>query len=158
MATVITRTIASVPHRTAAETWDKIVAIIAPGPESDARAELRRANGVAATSIASEAPKDDAFIIYGNGPQIRIYCAFGDDAVSGDGVNEDDLQQSATNGDWKMSIPSLPEDLDWSQRKLKADTKRITARATGEAIAANESKGQASASSLCVNLGEFLKS
>src|SRR6185437_4606753 len=134
MATVVTRTVASMPQRTAVQTWEKIVAIVAPDPKSPARAELQKAAGVAAASIASEAPKDDGFIIHGNGPQVRVYCVFGDEAVSGDGVNEDALQASPTEGDWQMSVPCLQEDLDWSQKKLKSDTKRVTARETGEGV------------------------
>src|SRR3989442_8513200 len=120
MATVITRFIASTPKRTATETWDKIVSILAPDSQSSGRSELQKVAGVAASSIASEAPKEDSFITYGNGPQVRIYCVFGEDAVSGEGVNEDGLKEAAAAGDWRMSMPALSEDLDWTQKKLKS--------------------------------------
>jgi hypothetical protein len=60
--------------------------ILAPEEKGAARAELQKVSGVASSTIASEAPKDDAFIVYGSGPQIRVYCIFGDDAITGDGV------------------------------------------------------------------------
>src|SRR6266478_8934938 len=129
MATVISRAFASTPKRTAAETWNAILSILAPDTKSVAFTELQKVGGVAASSIASEAPKDDAFIVYGTGPQVRIYCIFGDDAVSGDGVNEDALQKSPMDGDWRMSIPCHSEDLDWTQKKLKTISKSVTARA-----------------------------
>jgi hypothetical protein len=131
---------------------------LAPDPKSSAREELQKVSGVAASSIASEAPKDDAFIVHGNGPQVRIYCVFGDDAISGEGVNENVFKESPTEGDWKMSIPCLPEDLEWCQKKLKSDSKKVTARATGEKLASEESQtATASSSKLSVNLTEFLK-
>jgi hypothetical protein len=158
MATVITRFIASTPERTASATWGKIMSLLAPDAKSDARAELEKVAGIAASSIVSEATKNDAFVISGSGPQVRIYCVFGEDAVNRDGVNESALKESATQGGWQLSIPCLPEDLDWSQKKLKADSKRATARATGEKFAVNESKVTATNSGLSVNMSEFLKS
>ena len=128
MATVITRTIASTPQRTSSGTWEKIVSLLAPDPKSPAYAELQKVAGISSSSIASEATKNDAFIVSGSGPQVRIYCAFGEDAISGDGINEDLLKDSATREGWQMSIPCLPEDLEWSQKKLKADSKCVTAR------------------------------
>src|SRR5258708_3429421 len=118
MATVITRSIASTPKRTATETWDKIASILAPKAESIGRAELQKVAGVAASSIASEAPQNDAFVVHGNGPQVRIYCIYGEGAVSGDGVNEDPLKEPAVEGDWRMSMPAPSEDVTWTQRKL----------------------------------------
>src|SRR5688500_14014705 len=111
MATVIARYVASTPHRTPGETWEVISKILAPDAKSATRAEREKASGVASSTIASEAPKDDAFIIYGSGPQIRVYCVFGDDAVSGDGVNEEPLKEAPTSGDWRMSIPCVKEDV-----------------------------------------------
>jgi hypothetical protein len=158
VATVLTRSIASTPERTAAETWDVIVDILAPDRGSDARAELMKIAGVAAASIASEAPKDDAFVVYGNGPQIRIYCVFGDDAVSGEGINENALIEAPTSGDWRMSMPCPPEDLEWTQNKLKQSSTRISARAIGENVEYEKASSSKNSSAVILNLNEFLKS
>ena len=158
MATVIARTVASIPQRNASETWEKIISLLAPDPNGAARAELHKVAGVAASSIASEASKDDAFIVSGSGPQVRIYCAYGEDAVSGDNLDESAFKESPTKDGWQMSIPCLPEDVEWSQRKLKSDSKLVTARATGEKYAANESDASQSRAGLSLNMNEFLKS
>jgi hypothetical protein len=157
MATVIVRAIASSPKRTATETWDVIVSLLDPDPKGSARSELEKVAGVAASSIASEAPVDDAFVVYGNGPQVRIYCVYADDAISDDGVNEDPFQEPPTAGDWRLSIPCLPEDLDWMQRKLKSISSRISARATGEKAVAEQSASTTRAADLTINLNEFLR-
>ena len=155
MATVITRSIASTPKRTATETWEVILLLLAPDAKSAGHLELKKITGVAASSIASEATTNDAFIIYGNGPQVRVYCIFGDDAISGDGVNEDPFHEPPVRGDWKMSIPCIPEDVKWSEKKLKEITTRVTARATGETVDKEASNGPKD--QLAINTAEFLK-
>lgn len=113
---------------------------------------------MAAITIASEAPENDAFVVYGEGPQIRIYCVFGEDAVSGDGVNEESLAKVPTNGDWHMSLPCLAEDLDWTNKKLKNLSSRIRARAVGESVEYEETPESNATRAVILNLGEFLKS
>lgn len=159
MATLISRVFASTPKRTASETWSVIMSVLAPDPKGAARAELQKVAGIAAAAIASEAPKDDAFIVYGSGPQIRAYCNFGEDAVTGDGVNEDSLEKSPTEGSWQLSIPCHSDDLNWMQRKLKELSTRVTARALGEGLGSDEAN-QASKKSavLSLNTKEFLGS
>lgn len=157
MATVITRFIASSPKRTATDTWNVIASLLAPNPKEQARLELEAVAGLAASSIASEAPVEDAFIIHGNGPQIRIYCVFGEDAVSGDSINEDSFQEVPAAGDWRLSMPCLSEDLDWMKKKLGALSPRISVRAIGESIAAEPAKTTKASAQLSVNLNEFFK-
>jgi hypothetical protein len=156
MATVITRNVASTPHRTAAETWEVITKILAPDADSSGRGELQKIAGVAAASIASEAPVNDGFVVFGNGPQVRVYCVFGDDAISGDGINEEPLNEPAAEGEWRMSLPCLVEDLEWTKKKLKELSPRISARAVGESVdydKATPSRGSA----VVLNINEFLK-
>jgi hypothetical protein len=157
MATVITRNVASTPERSPGGTWEVIIGILA-NEKNSAHAELKTISGVAAAMISSEAPKNDAFVIYGNGPQIRVSCVFGDDAITGDGVNEDQLTESPTDGDWRMSIPCPEEDLDWIQKKLKSLSSRITARLVGESVEYEKSQSETARAALVINLKEFLKS
>lgn len=72
MSTVIARRVASTPARSAAETWKRIVSLLAPEPRSDARAELNKATGVACASIASEATKDGAIVVWGGGLRAHL--------------------------------------------------------------------------------------
>jgi hypothetical protein len=157
MSTVIARRVASTPLRTASQTWTKIIEILAPDPASTARAELRSAAGVACASISSEATRDAAIVVWGAGPRVRIYCVFDDDAITGDDVNEDVLTRSATDGDWKMSIPCQPEDVSWSSNKLATVSDRISARAPDEDVEDDDTDSTASTPALTINLGEFFK-
>jgi len=157
MSAVVARRIASTPTRTAAETWDRIVEILAPDPKSSARMELAKATGVACASISSEATKDAAIVVWGGGPRVRVYCIFDEDAITSDGVNEEVLAISPTQGDWKMSIPCPPEDLKWSNGKLTSVSTRISARSLEDDVEDDGSESASSARSLSINIEEFLK-
>jgi hypothetical protein len=158
MSTVIARRVASTPIRTATETWAKMVELVAPDPNSPARNELALAAGVACSSISSEATKDAAIVVWGGGPRVRVYCLFNENAITRDDVNEDPLPRSPTEGDWKMSIPCLPEDAPWSKAKLAGVSSRISARSMDEDLEDEEPKAAVAASSMSINLSEFLKS
>lgn len=157
MTALITRRIASTPTRTAAQTWDKIVEILAPDPQSQARQELAKAAGVACASISSEAIKDAAITIWGSGPRVRVYGVFDEDSITGDGVNEEALSKSPTEGEWRMSIPCPPEDVKWSNGKLAAVSSRISARSHEDDIPGDESESVSATGALSINAEEFLK-
>lgn len=157
MSTVLARRVASTPLRTASQTWTRIVEILAPDAGSAARAELQRAAGVACASIASEATRDAAIVVWGGGPRVRVYCIFDDDALTGDNANEDALAKPPTEGDWKMSIPCLPEDVPWSSKQLAAVSSRISARAMDANVDDEDSDAKVATSARSINLAEFLK-
>lgn len=154
--TVIARRIASVPARSAVDTWSVIVDLIAPDPSSDARSDLEAVAGVAQTMIASEV--SGPFVIFGSGPRVRIYCVFGDDALTDDGVNENPLPDAPTDGDWHLSIPCPSEDLDWVQRKL-ASAPRVSARDQDAAVEEDSTAaGTAHIQRLAVDKTAFFRS
>jgi hypothetical protein len=128
--TVFARTVRATPFRSAAAAWDVIVALLAPDG-GEAKAELMKVAGVAASLIAAEAPKADKIVVWGGGPRVRIDCLF-DDATGGDSANETKLARSATDGDWRMSLPCAEEDLEWVTAALAKKSSRVTARKLGE--------------------------
>ncbi len=158
MSTVVARRVASTPTRTAAQTWEKIIQILAPDPDSPAREELAKAAGVACSSISSEAIKEAPIVVWGGGPRVRVYGVFDEDAITGDRVNEDALSKSPTEGDWRMSIPCPPEDAKWSSARLSSVSTRIFARSLKDNVNEDqESTSESSARSLSINAEEFLK-
>lgn len=136
--TVVRRSFVSIPQRSATETWDRIVALIAPDSSSSASRELAAVAGVACSCIADESLADEALVVYGVGPRLRIYALYGDDAVDGEGANESTLSWVPTDGNWHMSIPCLPDDLAWVRAKLAKSSTRVTARALGAAVEGDE--------------------
>ena len=83
----------------------------------------------------------------GGGPRVRIYCLYGDDAVTGENSNEAKLVSSSLNGDWAMSLPAPESDLEWVQAALKKKSTRITARDMNAEVEdkSEESTGEKSA-------------
>lgn len=155
MSTVLARTVAATPERTASATWAKIVEILAPDQGCEARAELERVKGVVMASIASEATRDDAIVVHSGGLRVRIYCVFGDDAINGDQVNEEPLTRSPFGDGWQISIPCLAEDVGWSQRQLHATSTRATARAVGEGVEEREPSQPEVTGDAQIDLEEF---
>lgn len=159
MSSVLARHVASLPERGAPATWDKVIDILAPDPADPARDELKRVAGVAASIIAAESPAQNAMVMYGGGPRVRLYCVYGDDAITRDGVKEDPLATSVTGLGWKLSLPCPSDDVEWTQRKLKSLSDRVTARAEGEDVADEDEAGasNSAATSLTVDKAAFLK-
>jgi hypothetical protein len=157
MSTVIARRIVSTPVRSVSETWATICQLLAPDLASAARRELSAVQGVASSSIASEATKDAAIVVWGGGPRARIYTVFDDDAITNDGVNEDAFPRSPTAGDWRMSIPCPPEDVAWMRAQLAQLSSRVFARPLDEDVAEDEDTRGGASHAMKINVGEFMK-
>ncbi len=162
MSTVFARHVASTPERTASLTWTQIATLLAPDPTSDARKEIDSVQGIGASTIASEATYNDAIVVYGGGPRVRVYCVFGDDAITGDGVNEDPLPRLPTGDGWRMSIPFPSEDVEWASKELATRSSRITARAVGEKVEEEQDDDSQSARAVprlvSIDTAEFFRS
>lgn len=160
MSTVIRRSVRATPHRTSTEAWAFITALIAPDPKSSARTELESVTGAASMIIASEHPADHPIVVSGNGPRVRIYCLYGENAALGDSANEKALASTAAAGDWKLSLPCAEDDLDWVQKFLREQSSRITARALGDPVPGDDedekSSRSQSAQTRDINLDAFL--
>ena len=126
--TVIARRVRSIPERSALQTWRVISEVLAPEPSSTARQELDAIAGIASSLITREAARDSAIVVHGSGPRVRIYCLYGEDAITGDNASEQCLAFNVTSGDWQMSLPCPADDLDWARSALKKKAAKITAR------------------------------
>ena len=155
--TVTARRIIATPARSAADAWQVIVDLLAPQP-SPARNELLRIHGIASSLIASLAMQDAPIIVYGNGPRVRIYCVYDDDAISGEGASEQALATCPTDGDWALSLPAPAEDLDWLTAALSARSTKITARDQTEPVSTQSGGGEdRKASAATIDLEAFLR-
>lgn len=76
--------------------------------------------------IAAEAWSGTPLVISGVGPQLRIYCLHGENAIVGDDAHEDALTWSPIDGDWKAEIPCPPEDLEWVSAAAAEVSTRFT--------------------------------
>jgi hypothetical protein len=130
--TVVVRRIAATPARPAAEAWRVIAGLLAPY-ENAARQELSRVAGVTMSLIAAEAMRHSPIVVHGVGPRLRVYCLYDEEAILGEGASEEPLGWCPTDGEWAMSLPCPPEDLQWVAAALARVSTRVTARDLAEA-------------------------
>jgi hypothetical protein len=129
--TVIGRRVASVPVRTASETWDAICELLTAAGDP-ARADLRRAADLVSMLIAEEYTSTAPIVVSGAGPQIRIYTLHGDDAIGAD----DDVtpvRGYLTRGKWEVSLPAGEIDLEYAMNAV-AQLPRIRVRELSSAL------------------------
>jgi len=143
MSTVARRTFRSTPHRDATETWHRIVDLLTRGKDGDARHELLAVTGIVSAVITDQAPKVSPIVSTCDGPRVRIYCAYDDDALDADFGDEAPLSFDALKGNWAISLPCAKGDLDWVTRALKKHSERITARDADAGITLDDDAAKA---------------
>jgi len=109
--TVHARRIASIPRRTATETWRSICELVTDYG-TEARQELEAITGIVSALITEEYTRGTPITVSGNGPQVRVYTLHGDDAIDADPLDEAPLSQNPTERDWRLSIPCGEDDLE----------------------------------------------
>ena len=153
----VSRRIRATPERGASHAWQVIVDLIAP-KDGAARRELLSIEGIASSIISTESPKDAAMVVRGNGPRVRIYCLYDDEAISGDDANESALAECPTDGDWLMSLPADADDVTWVKDALAKKSKRVTVREKSEAVEDGDEKSkQAGVTEAAINMEAFLR-
>lgn len=156
--TVIARKVAATPVRLATDAWQRITDLLAP-TNAAARAELAAVVGIAASLITEEAMKSSPVIALGDGPRVRIYCLYGDDAIEGAKTNESAISGSPVdkNDDWQVSLPCPSEDLEWVRTSLKKRSTRVTARDMSETTVGEEESSDSSSTAATINVEAFLR-
>jgi hypothetical protein len=119
----IRRDISSIPDRSASETWQRIIDLVTGDGSKDVQ-QLKGAAGVMGSIITDEHPAARAIVIEGVGPQLRIYCSYGMNAIE-QGQQVDSLSWNPTAGNWTMHVPCDAENMDWVRKSLAASSPRI---------------------------------
>lgn len=158
MTTTVRRTFRSSPHRNTHDTWCAIVDLLTRGRDNSDRTELLSVSGIVASIIADRAPQNAAIITTCDGPRTRIYCLYDDEAIDGGDANEDSVGFNPLNGDWRVSLPCLIDDLAWVQEALKTHSERITARDSSETTVAEDDKSEVKSATLVIDPKGFLDS
>lgn len=153
--TVYARTFASTPARTATETWEEISDLLNKKEEGEVAETLGKLNGIASTIIVSEIPSESPIVIFGDGPRIRIYCAYDDKALDNSNLDENPLPDSPVGDGWGISFPCKEEDIEWIQKKLD-NFDNISVRDPDEEV--KDNKNGNSENSVEINSEEFFKS
>ena len=126
----IRRNIASIPVRSAQETWCDIVDLVT-GPDTVNRDQFEIAASIMESLVADEQPTSVPIVIKGAGPRVVIYCLYNEDALDA-GPKLDRLVSNPTAGDWCATAPCESEDVDWMNDYLKQRAPRITVHSADE--------------------------
>jgi hypothetical protein len=119
----VRRDISSIPQRSASETWQRIIDLVT-GTDSRDADQLIAAAGVMGSIITDEHPETRPIVLEGAGPQLRLYCRYGMDAVE-EGNAVDALNWNATAGDWTMHVPCDSENMAWVKASLSKTAPRL---------------------------------
>ena len=126
----IRRDIASIPVRSAKETWQAIVALVT-GPDTVDKTQLAAASGIVESLIVDESPRETPIVFRGGGPRLVIYCLYGRAAMES-GTTIDLISFNPTAGNWQATAPCEPDDVEWMNAYLAARAPRIRVhQATG---------------------------
>ena len=145
----VRRDIASIPVRTAGETWCTVIDLIT-GADSVDRAQLEAAASVMETLIADEQPAAVPIVVKGNGPRLLVYCLYQEDAME-TGTAVDALSWNPTAGDWRITAPAEDEDASWMNRTLQSRAPRITVHAADQAASEDDGKDAAAEAGFEIN-------
>jgi hypothetical protein len=119
----VRRDISSIPHRSASETWQRILDLVT-GPDSRDVWQLKDAAGIMGSIITDEHPSSRPILLEGVGAQLRIYCRYGMKAVE-EGSTVDPLTWNPTAGDWTMHVPCDSDNIAWVTASLAKTSVRI---------------------------------
>ncbi len=120
----VRRDIASIPARSAAETWSAIVDLVTSATSVDAD-QLRAAASIMQALIADEQPAAAPIVFSGSGPRVLIYCVYNEEAMEL-GLKIDALPSNPAEGDWRMTAPCEDEDVAWMNKSLKSRAPRLS--------------------------------
>jgi len=81
--TVVVRRMAACPARISSDVWSAITGLVCRGDKA-AIAEFDKVKNIAACLINDEAFANSAMSLKNDGPRLRVYCVYGDDAVTGE--------------------------------------------------------------------------
>lgn len=152
----IRRDIASVPVRSAKETWRAIVELVT-GDASVDRQQLDAAASIMESLIADEQSAAVPIVFKGSGLRILIYCLYNEDAMEA-GLDIDALSTNPTARDWRVTAPCEEEDAEWMNKSLKTRASRITVHAADEPPADDDTEDEEQAAKAVeINWGALIK-
>ena len=130
------RDVASIPARSAKETWRVIIDLVT-GTDTVDRGQLDAASSILESLIVDELARDVPIVFSGAGPRLVIYCLHDSEAM-GASLDIDPLSFNPTAGDWRATAPCEPDDVEWMNAGLRARAPRITVHEADKAPADGE--------------------
>lgn len=144
----VRRDIASIPLRSAAETWAEYKALITGSGSQDIE-QLDAAASVMTSLITDEAFCLSPLTLTGVGSRLVAYLSYGQYALEA-GESVDRLNWNPTAGDWRLYVPCPEEQFDWAKKTLASRAARVVVVRPEEEI--REQGGNSTAKSATVEV------
>lgn len=137
MSTIARRFVAS-PVRLSSDTWKAISTLICQG-NADASKEFEKVAGFACSLLNDGLFGETPLVVKNNGPRLRVYCLYGEDAISGDDKNEEALTWKPMDSEWQAFLPCTTEEYEETSKALKEKSSKFSAYNIAKGIPDSES-------------------
>ncbi len=149
----VRRDIASIPLRSAEETWGEFKKLVTGTGSVDA-GQFDAAASVITSLITDEAFRSEPLTLTGVSHRLVVYLLHAHDALEA-GTSIDKLAWNPTAGDWKLFVPCPDEQYDWAKKTLSTRAPRFVVLKPGEKILEEEKETESAKSMVGVNWGVF---
>lgn len=139
----VRRDMASIPLRSAEETWAEYKKLVTGAGSADA-GQFDAAATVMTSLITDEAFRDEPLTLTGVSHRLVVYLLHGHDALEV-GADIDKLAWNPTAGDWTLFVPCPEEQYDWTKKTLAARAPRFVVLKPGEKVKEEEESAAAEA-------------
>src|SRR5436190_14192602 len=125
MSTVARKFTAS-PARLSSQAWTEIAKLVC-GTDEKSLAEFTAVVGIGSSLLNDQLFEGNPMVVVSEGPRLRIYCLYGEDAISGEDKNEEPLSWRPTKGEWHAFLPCTADEIKETQKALKSKSRRFSA-------------------------------
>lgn len=124
MSTVARRFLAS-PARLSSAAWTAISKLVCDN-DIGAAAEFAKVSGIGSCLVNDQVFAQNPMVVKNKGPRLRVYCLYGDDAISGEDQNEDALSWKPTTEEWHVFLPCFADEIDEMAAALKSKSEKFS--------------------------------
>ena len=160
MSTIVARRFLASPVRLSSDTWKAISELICQG-DSSAAAEFEKVSGFGSSLLNDELFAENPLVVKNEGPRLRVYCLYGEGAMSGEDKNEDSLTWKPTEKQWHVFLPCTADEYDETSKSMKEKSSKLSVYNIDKGIPDDEESSKsenASAAAVTVDWGAFKKS
>ena len=153
---IVARKFNASPARLSSATWKAITALVCQN-DGDATKEFQKVDGVASSLINERLFKDNPMVVKNEGPRLRVYCLYGEDATTSEDSNEDGLSWKPTAKQWHALLPCSADELKELTAILKEKSLKFSVYDVEKGIPddAGEEKTEKSSSAVAVDWQAF---
>ena len=123
---IVARKFNASPARLSSVTWAAIAKLVC-GNDEKALAEFTAVTGIGSSLLNDQLFESNPMVVVSKGPRLRIYCLYGEDAISGENANEESLSWKPTEEEWHAFLPCAADELKEVKKALKSKSTKFSA-------------------------------